>query len=724
MKEQVKSSEKAIENCFPFSKVSEIAYKESNAKRYYRPVLTLHKWFARRLGSVFRSILIYASLSSSINEVEDDTTLSKDHSLTCTEDFWDVYLQEHDFKDIVVLDPFMGGGTTIIEAKRLGFRVIGGDLNPVAWFTVKKELDEVNLDDLRREFEKLSSKLKIDLLKYYKTQCESCSEQADVMYFFWVKEIQCEHCARTLPLFRSYLFAYDRKDSTVGYFICPKCESIFQEATKKSLHCPDCGCSFDPFSYIAKRGKYYCYNCEHTAKIVDVNIKQGKPVERLYALEYYCTSCNTRDFKRASKEDLNLYHQACHEFKSVQDQLPLPHQGIPVGAKTQELLNHKILSFDQMFNSRQLLSLGKLLGEILQIPDINLREFFLLTFSTSLEYSNLLCEYHRKNHYIYNLFRKHAFPATLNPVENNVWGTKLGTGTFKNFFAKTIRIKEFCKHPYEYYIDETGATERKPMLRPIIGNIVSSYPDLLQNPVKNVFLYCSSSNHIKIPTDSVDLVVTDPPYYDNVQYAELSDFYYVWLQLGLKDYYPWFEAPLAPKKAEIVKNTKIGKTSKDYQQGLTAVFTEISRVLKPEGLLIFTFHHKQLKAWTSIIQGLLDNSFYIKAVYPVRAEMKTSTQIRGKKSIEFDVVFICRKWLNTTKRPMISWKELISIIERNVKEKICNLTEKGGKLSDEDKIVIHLGVGLKFFTQFYPEIRYEGKFIPLEAAMEQLSSIL
>lgn len=721
MKQQAKVSEKAIEICFPFSKVSEIAYKESNAKRYYRPVLTLHKWFARRLSSVFRSILIYASLPFSTNKIEDDPDPHKDFIVPSEKDFWDVYLQEHNFRNLMVLDPFMGGGTTIIEASRLGFKVAGGDLNPVAWFTVKKELEEVDLEALLVEYEELSSKLKNELCKYYKTQCGHCSQQADVMYFFWVKEIQCEQCTKTIPLFRSYLFANARKNTSRAYFICPKCEVIFQESTQMNLNCPECCWSFDPASFIVKRGKYYCSHCGHSAKIVDVSTRQGRPAERLYALEYHCSACNIRDYKQADKNDFILYQQACHEFKSIQEELPLPPQAIPIGAKTQELLNHKILFFTDMFNSRQLLSLGKLLREILQIQDQNLKEFFLITFSTALEYNNLLCEYHRKNHYIYNLFRKHAFPATLNPVENNVFGTaKYGTGSFKNFFTKTMRIKEYCQNPYEYYITEDGNTKRQSMTRSINGIVVSSYSELMQELSENIYLYCHSSHEIQIPQKSVDLVITDPPYYDNVQYAELSDFYYVWLRLGLKEYYPWFNPPFTPKKAEIVKNSRMGKDDKDYQQGLTTVFAEIYRVLKVEGLLIFTFHHKQLKAWVSIIESLLDNQFYITAVYPVRAEMETSTQIRGKKSIEYDVIFVCRKRLREP--DAIKWEALLPEIKHSIKHKFDSLTGFGESLSKEDRLVVKFGVGLKHYTNHYPKVTSHGKFFSLIEALEDLAS--
>ena len=719
MEHQLKLPEKAIETYFPFSKVSEIAYKESNAKRYYRPVLTLHKWFARRLGSVFRSILIYAAIPSPINELKSKSIASE--ALVSEKDFWDIYLQEHDFHNLVILDPFMGGGTTIVEAIRLGFKkVIGGDLNPVAWFTVKKELEEVNIDVLQSKFNEISSKISSELSTYYKTNCEHCLKTADVMYFFWVKEIRCEQCLKSIPLFRSYLFAYNRTDPTLGYILCPQCWIISQKPIKKDLQCPECNYIFDPLSYVVKRGKYFCPHCEYSAKIINVSNNQGRLSEKLYALEYYCPHCKTRDYKQADSNDHKLYQRACYEFESVHYQLPLPDQSVPVGAKTQELINHGFLVFTDMFNPRQLLTLGKLLREILEIQDQNIREFFLITFSTALEYNNLLCEYHRKNHYIYNLFRKHAFPATLNPVENNVFGTaKFGTGTFKNFFAKTVRIKEFCQNPYEYYITEDGEAKRKPMTRPISGRIVSSYSQLMEEPNDNVYLYCHSSEQIQIPSNSVDLVITDPPYYDNVQYAELSDFYYVWLHLGLEKYYSCFKSPLSPKNLEIVKNLKIGKTDKDYQNGLKTVFAEVNRVLREEGLLIFTFHHKQLKAWSSLIESLLNNDFYIIAVYPVRAEMETSTQIRGKKSIEYDVIFVCKKRQKDLET--IEWNTLVPLIKSSINQKFKSLTDNGDLLSDEDRSVVTFGVGLKYYSHYYPNVTFNKKMFPVIAALESLS---
>ncbi|NHJ01112.1 MAG: DUF1156 domain-containing protein [Candidatus Heimdallarchaeota archaeon] len=709
--ENQETKPKLIEISFPFSSVSLIAYKESNAKRYYRPVLTLHKWFARRLSSVFRSILIYSALSEKSINTMNMINASE------LEKFWTFYLKEYDFKDIIVFDPFMGGGTTIIEAVRLGFSVIGGDLNPVAWFTVKKQLESVDLEVLNSNYNRIVESLYPEIQDYYKTICTKCSQESNVMYFFWIKRVRCEKCENKISLFRSYLFAYDRNDSQRAFFICPNCAAIFNTENKEKIACNVCLYTFKKSKSNVTRGKYHCPECKHFGRIIDSNRKFGRPEEYLYAIEYYCDNCDSRFFKKADIYDIEVYKKAEKRFKKIEIQLPIPSQSVPVGAKTQELLNHQISHFKYMFNSRQLLTLGLLLDKILEIKDRNIREFLLITFSTALEYNNLLCEYHRKNHYIYNLFRKHAFPATLNPVENNVLGTsRFGTGSFRQFFKKTLKIKEYCQNPYETYISADGKVQRLSMNKAINSPIVYEFR-VFEESRTPPYIYCSSSTHTDIPSNYVDLVITDPPYSDNVQYAELSDFYYVWLRIDLQDQYAWFKPEFTPKNDEIVKNTKRGKSNLDYQKGLIAVFRDIYRVLKSDGLLIFTFHHKQLKAWGALMESLIQAKFSIINVYPVRSEMVTSTQIRGSKSIEIDAIFVCKKAYFEPK--CIEWDSFESNLITNTKKRIKSFS-KENTLSKQDRAVIKVSESLRLISKHYPHIYEKRTHISIIDILERI----
>ncbi len=135
-------------------------------------------------------------------------------------------------------------------------------------------------------------------------------------------------------------------------------------------------------------------------------------------------------------------------------------------------------------------------------------------------------------------------------------------------------------------------------------------------------------------------VVTDPPYF--VQDSELADFFYVWLRLGLKDTYPWFAPPSSARPEEIVKNDKLGKTTDFFSRGLRRVFSECRRVLKDDGLLIFTFHHHRIWAWQEIAHLLLETGFYISATPIVRSEGRSGFH-SGEGNIRYGAVLVCRK---------------------------------------------------------------------------------
>ena len=212
---------RAIEEYFPIVDVNRLAVPERNA---FKPIYTMHKWFARRSSSVFRAILLGAMKPAGSDIMEE---FYKDHT------------NDPDTKGKVILDSFMGGGTTIVEALRLGCNVVGIDLNPVAWFVVKTEVEPVDLNELQAAFERLSNRivdwsgktLKGTLLDLYKTECPACgNKDADTIYTFWVKLAPCTTatCNHQTPLFSDYIIAF--KSPTFRYYKdceCPKCKKTF-----------------------------------------------------------------------------------------------------------------------------------------------------------------------------------------------------------------------------------------------------------------------------------------------------------------------------------------------------------------------------------------------------------------------------------------------------------------------------------------------------------------
>ena len=225
---------RAIEVGFPIVEINRLAQPERSS---FKPIYQMHKWFARRASCVFRAILLGA-LKPAWKADGTPTDLM--------EEFYRNHGDDPETAGKVVLDPFMGGGTTVVEALRLGCRVIGIDLNPVAWFVVKTEIEPVDLDALQDAFERLAARpvtwnddkpLRETLLGRYRTTVAPDVE-ADVIYTFWVKHAICTDptCKREVPLFKDYLVAH--KALSVRYHrdvLCPRCKKRFDWEIEPAL---------------------------------------------------------------------------------------------------------------------------------------------------------------------------------------------------------------------------------------------------------------------------------------------------------------------------------------------------------------------------------------------------------------------------------------------------------------------------------------------------------
>ncbi len=223
----VEAIPRAIEVGFPIVEINRLAEPERNN---FKPIYQMHKWFARRASCVFRAILLGA-LKPAVQPDGTPTDLMAE--------FYKSHKDDPDTEGKVVLDPFMGGGTTVVEALRLGCKVVGIDLNPVAWFIVKTEIEPVDIALLKAAFERLAERavawsggksLRETLLDLYRTEVAPGVE-ADVIYTFWVKHAICTDptCRKEVPLFRDYIVAH--KTASVRYW--------------RDVDCPECGSSFD-----------------------------------------------------------------------------------------------------------------------------------------------------------------------------------------------------------------------------------------------------------------------------------------------------------------------------------------------------------------------------------------------------------------------------------------------------------------------------------------------
>jgi adenine-specific DNA methylase len=690
---------------FPIERLNEIALREANAKK---PIYQIHKWWARRLGSIFRMIILATFLPQDISET----------------DLWRKFYQKTDLGGKIILDPFMGGGTTVVEALKLGCKVIGIDIHPVAWFITKKEVEPLDLNKFKEEFERLERKVADKIRQYYKTICPECGEEADVMYVFWVKKIKCLKCENKVPLYESFRIA--SLSNKLHVVFCPSCNEIIEtDKLGEQIICPNCEKKFTPLDGYAK-GKYYiCPSCGGKGEILNSVTREGKiPEAVMYAIEYYCPHCNKRGYKKVDDYDYEIFSKAKEEFNKKKDSLLFPKQKLLEGYNTRQAMNFQYEYFYQMFNERQLLCLSILLEEILEVEDENIREFMILTFSDSINANNMFCKYNQQARKLEPLFGYHAYWPPNMPVENNVWGTKYGRGTFVNYVNKTLRAKKYMLHPHEIML-KNGESDKVVVGHNLKGCLSEDFHGLLKGEA-NVILKAQTSEDLSfVPGKSVDAIITDPPYYNNVMYSEISDFFYVWQKLALEDKYECYRGEYSPRSREIIKNPAQNKDDEFFIKGLTNVFKECNRVLKDDGLLVFTFHHERTKAWASTLKAILEACqegwprFIISAIYPVRSEGRTGVHGGG---IRYDIVLVCQKTFEEPER--ISWEKLKDKIHERAREVLERLWLSDRDLRDEDMFVVAMGKCLEVYSWHYPNIFKDGRKMGVEEAVEGISDII
>jgi adenine-specific DNA methylase len=695
-------NQSSIEHHFPVNELGDLVRVERN--HYSRPPVYLHKWWARRFGSVFRSIIL--------------TTF-----LPPEEDAWDYQYRHTDFDGKIVLDPFMGGGTTVFEALRLGCQAVGCDVNPVAWWTTKAAIEQpASTRALWDAFRHLDETVGRRIKDLYRTRCPICGRDADVIHVRWVKVVPCKACGERVRLHNNYVLG--RRGDEYSIF-CPDCGEVFKTHDPDEAHrCPACGNHFEPRERVRRGAHFTCPrpNCGQRQAILDAQPSDRLPEYEMYAVVYECP-VHGWDIKQSEDFDQEAYHRVVRLFERNKEELQYPSQSIPDGYNTKQMLKHNYQHWHQMFTPRQLLTLGWLVEAIQELPS-DVKDSYITIFSDLLNYNTLFCTSHpRRLASVGRVFTHHAFIPPTEAVENNPWGGKRRSGTYPALFDSILKACEYRQSPFERRLtpEASSATERVPIPGERVDGQLTDDFDTLKETEKNALLLCRSSQDLPLPECSVDAVITDPPYFDNVMYSELSDFFYVWLRIFLKDRYPFFASAHTPKMAEVIKNQSAGKDEDFFLSALTMVFEEARRVLKDEGLMVFTFHHREHEAWSSVMEAVLDAGFYVTILYPVHAEQPTSIHIRDQQAIEYDSIVVCRKRMGDGR---ISWEQLEDQVHFQAAETLERLQENGQGLSRADVSVIVLGKCLELYSKHYPDVMEGEQAVPVAEAIDRLWTII
>lgn len=611
-----------IENNYNIRFVAEMALREKQIQQIYRPIIAVHKWFARRPGTLFRGLVLSEFGARPVEQG---------------------YYASNSFAGKTIADPFMGGGTPLLEANQLGCNVIGADINPMSAWIVHEELDSIDLVAYRNTAERLAAHLQQEIGQFYKTRCPVTGrEDADAKYFLWVKTGTCTACTKGFDLFPGYLLA-EAVRHPANVLVCHQCGDLNEVGDLKSPGTCKCGATLKTESPV-KRNKCACPHCGHINKAPFHG--EGPPTHRLFAIEYYNSDVKRpgRLFKRPDADDLAREEAAAARWKRSRASF-VPDDLIPDGDETARLHRWGYERFHELFNARQLLALETSARFIDRVKDRRVRRALATNFSDLLRYQNMLCRYDTMALKSLDVFSIHGFPVGYVHVESNFLGIRnanslpVGSGGWVNIVDKYAKAKRYCTAPFE-----VSVVGKKKTLHPLaaewIGDVNPEHPSA---PRRDIDIRCTSAMQIELEPESLDAVFTDPPYFGMVQYGELMHFCYVWLRKLMGRDFAGLELATTKHAEELTGNATAERDLSHFTEGLATVYKRMAAALKPGAPLVFTFHHNQQAAYQSAGVAILDAGLGCSASLPCPAEMGGSIHISGTGSSIVDTVFVCRR---------------------------------------------------------------------------------
>ena len=512
-------------------------------------------------------------------------------------------------------------------------------------------------------------------------------------------------------------------------------------ALPDEVTCPETNVTFKAsVGTVPKKSTFTCQadgNANNVLKAVKATAKTGPMAG--YAIQGYAPNAsengaayNGRFFASFDSVIAAQYDAANTEWQTRKDNDLAkfwPRSELSEGWKTHgwAIPDHGFTHYWTMFNPRQLLVNALLLKAITECGDYtwDTREYVLGAFQQYVRNQNLFCFWDiSRDCLVPHLSNNNYHPKSL-PVENCVF-SKLGRGNWASSIEGIIEGKDWCKDPWD-----TVSAEWLNRVNPSVGKRVTGKSEKARpgDPVMGGQVSQGSSTELSQFADaSIDLVITDPPFGEIMQYAELADFFYVWLRLVLKDKYPAIYAgEFSPKSMEAVANPYREPDDPDgfYQRLLTQCWRESNRILKPGGILAFTFHHSEDEPWVAVLESLFEAGYYLEAAYPIRSdETKGENASFGSQKIEYDIIHVCRK--RTEEPKPVSWGRMRREVMADVRQ-LQGMLENHAKegLPAADIQVIRRGKALEYFSRHYGKVFVdEGRAISVKEALVGINQLI
>jgi len=605
----------------------------------------------------------------------------------------------------LVLDPFAGGGSIPFEAARLGCDTLANELNPVATailqgtVSLPAQLGPQFAKIIEQWGAKWSARVRARLTDYFPLQ-----HQDERLAYIWAHTVPCPTTGRPTPLAPDFWLS--RGDAGKV--------AVRLEVDLASGSVQPVVVTGNAASEFGDRATYKNGTAESiwTGQTFPGSYIQGQATTdglgvMLLAVSVTRTGVSGRRFRAPTPEDRDAIAAA---EAALEKQLPaweiddlVPNEPIFEGKETKRSVDMGLTRWSDMFMPRQLLSNVTILEELrglinesrgeLPTEQVNALALYLaFALDKMVDYNSRLSSWHSSRTLIRNTFDRHDFAFKWTCAEFDA-AHALVPWAVSNAVANHTKICALVAQGETMFSAARSASTR--VIR-------------------------GSAANLPLPDQSVDAIVTDPPYYDNVMYAECSDYFYVWLKRSLRDTWPEFtDLVLTDKDDEAVANPALfkdiaaparrgrrqaadGKTAAEladerYEQLLTKAFREAHRVLKNDGVLTVMFTHKRVDAWDTLGSALLEAGFSIEASWPIHTESENSLHQAKKNAAASTIFLACRK--RATSLPAY-WADIRGQVERAAEDAVARFAAAG--MTGVDLTIATYGPVLSVLSDSWP----------------------
>ena len=619
----------------------------------------------------------------------------------------------------LVVDPFAGGGSIPLEALRLGCDAFASDLNPVACLILKVILEDIPrhgpglADELRKAGAEIKAKVEAELAGLYPKDPDGATPIA----FLWARTVRCEapDCGAEIPLMRSLWLCRKPKRK---WALRTRVIRENGDAPRVEFEILEPQSEREVAGGTVARARATCLCCHAVLPPERVRAQlaaqrggadtvfdpQGNRTggARMTAVVTLSPDKRGRHYRLPTDADYAAVRLAQERVAHILDDwerggrqglCPVPDEPLPpIGTLGFRVQRYGMLQWGDLFTARQKAALVELGRAVHDSDGTNLGPLLACAFDR-VSMSNMSCtRWNAVAEKMQHTFGRQALPLVWDFAEVVI--TAAAPGNWKSGYV---------------------------LITDVIDALVTSGIAEVQ--------VADSTNH-PLPDESSHVWFTDPPYYDAVPYAELSDFFLVWLKRTLPEYSllsdPFDQDnPLSPKTREIVQDeTKHvdgqPKSREWFEETMREAFTEGRRVLRDDGVASVVFAHKTTEGWEALLSGMIRGGWTITGSWPIATEMASRLRARDSAALATSVHLICRP--RAVDAPVGDWGDVLRELPRRVGEWMQRLQGEG--VRGADLVFACVGPALEIYSRYSSVETAEGREVALPEYLEKVWEVV